>query len=1024
MSPGGDSDLALLDFEGVALRTELDHHLCLKGYCVLDSSLEEDVLDDAVDDAVALKRAGRFQPPPQEIVEGFLGPEGSREYTWLTATDSEDYADGERLKAVVEQLNSVATDAAVHCGYLGQLRCSKAAVLRGGETNDEIVEMSEQDCSMWLQTFTTAKLMVIFFLGPGEGTLELQPFDDESGAVEITSRSGRIVVLRADMLQHRHVSTIDDYTVVCWITAAISVGARGWNEIAAPNMPVAKELLEWMKERLKVIASLEVEGKLDDSVPRAWMQLAHQSYFRHEKNPIAIRGDAGHMPGQWDPSIFWQSVNNGVDYVTEIPYMRWDHGEYYDPTPDSWMESLTYRPPTFIKTTVRHGQYIDGVELFDTKFFGISVMEAKGMDPMQKHVLETSYEALFAGGYKKKDLMNNYIAVYTGCTNPEWNYIDREAGACSGTGSSQAITSNRTSFALGMMGPSSSIDCEMSSSAVALMVGAAAVATTNSRRTESGGNCSASIVGGVYMSFTPFMWPRFNAWMNPKGRCFTFDENANGYVRGECCASVCLKPFAEKVDGEFVVPDMHTLGCMTGWRMVSNGRAASLTTPHGPAIQECLHDAVKDASVNLLDIDSIECHGSGGLLDDSIEASAVAAVLRGQKGGENETLVLGSVKANTGAQCEACGIASMLKVIYNIAYACNAPLINLKTLNPHIELGEGAIVFNTESVAFRGRSVFSGVSTRGLGGTMVNLVVWSTADGTKVQMDRPTKAWNNVSYWPGGGGMLEPGSRPAQGYFIVGSWGEWEQVEEMQRAGDGSFVSTVTLGMNGFETFQIWLDGEGDRILHPATPTAPCDTAALGPSEPHIAGGLSWMIDGRTTLHHAVVDKPAEGADAGAIVKVPERVPVPTRDRGFPGEQYEVKLLVAGKYRAVSWRKLGSIADASLAALIRGKYYVAGSFNNYDFQEMTASQTEEGLYTAEVEQGLDNGEFQIVRNKDWEQAFFPGDAGLVEGPHVSTESVFRLGGLNNAFIIEFHRTFDQEGSDTKKVSWRRRRSST
>lgn len=49
------------------------------------------------------------------------------------------------------------------------------------------------------------------------------------------------------------------------------------------------------------------------------------------------------------------------------------------------------------------------------------------MDPMQKHILETSYEALFMAGYKKKELMNNYIAVYTGCSHPEWNYIDREA---------------------------------------------------------------------------------------------------------------------------------------------------------------------------------------------------------------------------------------------------------------------------------------------------------------------------------------------------------------------------------------------------------------------------------------------------------------------------------------------------------------------------------------------------------------------------------------------------------------------
>lgn len=105
---------------------------------------------------------------------------------------------------------------------------------------------------------------------------------------------------------------------------------------------------------------LEIEEKLDDSVPREWVQMAHHGFFRKEKNPIAVRGVAGHLPGHWDVDAFWESVNVGVDYLTTIPMNRWDHAEYYDPAPESWMQSLNFRPPTYIKTNVRHGQYIDG----------------------------------------------------------------------------------------------------------------------------------------------------------------------------------------------------------------------------------------------------------------------------------------------------------------------------------------------------------------------------------------------------------------------------------------------------------------------------------------------------------------------------------------------------------------------------------------------------------------------------------------------------------------------------------------
>merc|ERR1719401_2323285 len=173
------------------------------------------------------------------------------------------------------------------------------------------------------------------------------------------------------------------------------------------------------------------------------------------------------------------------------------------------------------------------------------------MDPMQRHILETSYSSVHQAGYVKKTLMQAYIAVFTGSTNPEVAYIQFQgvgAGAAS-----QAITSNRTSFVLGMMGPSTSIDCDMASSLMALEVSCTAVTPNNSYRTKSGGDSEAATAGGVYIAICPYMWPRFNSYMNPAGRCFSFDASANGYVRGESCSTLVLKPYTEEVDGKDVV---------------------------------------------------------------------------------------------------------------------------------------------------------------------------------------------------------------------------------------------------------------------------------------------------------------------------------------------------------------------------------------------------------------------------------------------------------------------------------------
>merc|ERR1719277_866414 len=103
-------------------------------------------------------------------------------------------------------------------------------------------------------------------------------------------------------------------------------------------------------------------------------------------------------------------------------------------------------------------------------------------------------------------------------------------------------------------------------------------------------------------------------------------------------------------------------------------------------------------------------------------------------------------------------------------------------------------------------------------------------------------------------------------------------------------------------------------------------------------------------------------------------LPVSTRDQGLPGDQYEIKLLIAGKYRAVSWHKLGSRAIGAggrMDALVTGKYYIAGAWNGWAFEEMTPSLDLPGLHTVEVKLGHGSSDFVIIRNRDWEQVFYP-----------------------------------------------------
>mmetsp|Transcript_22608 Transcript_22608/g.40816 ORF Transcript_22608/g.40816 Transcript_22608/m.40816 type:complete len:926 (+) Transcript_22608:47-2824(+) len=919
-APDYDIELEGNQIGEAQLVSEIGHALRLKGYCVLRTAVDYDTLAEAADDAVDLKRAGCLQPPPPQIIDALLGPEGTNEFCNLDklslpadAIEDEDEAEevivGPQLKKLTQHVNAIAGAAIDVCASTGYDNCVKSAdyLVRGGDCSDEVVELTEETCAQWISTLVRAKLALIYFFGEGSGRLELTPFDDDSASVEITTEPDMLVILRADNLHHKHQSSRGEFSIINWIMSADQSTTRGWTGAITRTfggllIPTAKELVDWSQERIKELVELEASEKLEpEDVPREWQLMMRHSFFKNTHMPVAVRGEAGHMPTTYSNDVLWNAMNQGCDMITSVPYHRWEHEPYYDADPNCYLQSSSFRPGGITKTSVKHGQFIEGVDLFDNKFFGVSNMEAKGMDPMQRHVLETSYEALYNAGYTRKSLMGQYIAVFTGCANPEWNYIDKEAGACSGTGSSQAITSNRTSFLLGIMGPSTSIDCEMSSAGMALMLGATAVAPNNEWRTKSGGDSTAAIVGGVFLQMTPFLWPRFNAWMNPAGRCFSFDQNANGYVRGECCASAALKPYADKVDNEMVIPDAPVVGTLVGWRMTNNGRSAGLCAPSGPAEQEAIADCIRHAGINPLDLDAMECHALGSLLGDGVEVSSCATVLRGMEGGDKEMLILGSSKTNVGAQMEACAMTAFLKVLFNITYANNIPTLHLTQLNPHMELGEGALCINNEAMPYRDSRAFHGVSTRGIGGSNINLCSWFSADSKRVPVLRPKMSRNNFAYWPGGGGMLETDVKALEGYYICGSWNDFGS-EEMVKQKDGSYMQTVTLGESCVESFYILMDADMDKCLHPESPFAPSGSRVAGPTMRFQLQGynLNWVIDGRQEP-----GVPALGfsADALASTRRPGAM-LAARDQGQPGDKYEVRLLISGKYCAVTWTKL------------------------------------------------------------------------------------------------------------------------
>ena len=247
--------------------------------------------------------------------------------------------------------------------------------------------------------------------------------------------------------------------------------------------------------------------------------------------PIAIIGMACRFPGAPDISAFWRLLEAGGNAVSEgVPGSgvgRW---------------GLLFPDDTVQNEGCRFGAFVDDIDQFDDAFFRISPVEAELLDPQQRMMLETSWEALEDAGIDPEGLRESLTGVYTGISNDEYRMLvvdsskPAEAASClyalSGTNLNGA--SGRVSFVLGLRGPAKAVDAACASSMVSVHD---AVADLQQ------GKADLAIAGGVQAILNGRIYElRADAMMlSPDGQCKTFDASANGYVRGEGCGVVVLK---------------------------------------------------------------------------------------------------------------------------------------------------------------------------------------------------------------------------------------------------------------------------------------------------------------------------------------------------------------------------------------------------------------------------------------------------------------------------------------------------
>ena len=391
---------------------------------------------------------------------------------------------------------------------------------------------------------------------------------------------------------------------------------------------------------------------------------------------IAVVGMSGRFPESDTLDELWRLLETGTTTHQEIPSSRFKVDDFYDPSRRKHNALVS-----------RHGCFIKKPGNFDHRLFNISPREALQMDPVQRMLLMTTYEALEMAGYAdNSEQARPRIATYFGQTVDDWKTIQEQQGI-----DTHFLPAVNRGFAPGRLchyfkwaGGFYSIDTGCSSSATGICIARDALAK---------GDYDAAVVGGGTLLTSPewFSGLGQGVFLSPTGACKTYSDKADGYCRGEGVAVVVLKRLADAVRAKDDV-----LAVIAGAARNTNAGEGSITHPGAKAQETLYRRVLRQAAVCPRDVGVIEMHGTGTQAGDRVETTAIQNVFASPAEPKRlQPLIVGAIKANLGHSEAAAGVVSLIKAILMLHRDTIPPQPNQPfKLNPYLVpiLGPGTDV--------------------------------------------------------------------------------------------------------------------------------------------------------------------------------------------------------------------------------------------------------------------------------------------------------------------------------------------
>ncbi|ADG98877.1 Beta-ketoacyl synthase [Segniliparus rotundus DSM 44985] len=441
-----------------------------------------------------------------------------------------------------------------------------------------------------------------------------------------------------------------------------------------------------------------------------------------ETTDIAIIGMQCRFPGADDVDAYWSLLTHKREGSRTLGNL--------DPEPD----------------LVRNEAAVEGIDLFDAKFFGYTPAEAAMIDPQQRVFLECAYHVFEQAGHDP-DRYPGLVGVYAG-SGPSNYFITNVLphlgiSPCSaealpaGFANTPSSLPSRVSYHLNLTGPSIALNTACSTSLVAVHLACQELLDYR---------CDLALAGGVTVNPQPGQGYKHveNGPLSPDGRCRTFDADAAGMFPGDGVGVVLLKRLSDAIaDGDRV------RAVIKGSAVNNDGNhKTGFTAPSVQGQSEVIVAAQAVAGVEASSIGMVEAHGTATPIGDPIEVSALTKAFR-ESTDRTGYCLIGSAKTNIGHTDAAAGVAGLIKAALSVEHGVIPANLHYNTPNPLLDLDTSPFRVAADTVPWPEAEGprRAGVSAFGIGGTNAHVVLEQAPDPAEAEapQDAPAESLLVVS---------------------------------------------------------------------------------------------------------------------------------------------------------------------------------------------------------------------------------------------------------------------------------------